>query len=140
MQLLQGETLDQLLKRQGPATVPEALRITRQVAEGLAAAHQRGLIHRDIKPGNIWIESHKHRIKILDFGLAREASGGDHEVTQTGIVLGTPAYMAPEQAAGDPLDPRCDLFSLGCVLYRMLTGSAPFLGSQFIGRAAIPRR
>jgi serine/threonine protein kinase len=129
MPLLQGETLDKRLRAVQKLPVAEALRIARQIAEGLEAAHARGLVHRDIKPGNIWIESGKNRIKILDFGLAREA-GVEDELTQTGVILGTPAYMAPEQAANDAVDARTDLFSLGSVLYRMLTGAAPFQGSN----------
>jgi serine/threonine protein kinase len=91
----------------------------------LAAAHARNLIHRDIKPSNIWLEAGRDRVKILDFGLAR-ARGADARVTQTGAVMGTPAYMSPEQARGQPVGPRSDLFSLGCVLYRLCTGAAPF--------------
>src|SRR5262249_28464952 len=85
---------------------------------GLAAAHERGLAHRDIKPANIWLEAPKGRVKILDFGLARPARGGT-ELTQQGAILGTPAYMAPEQARSEGVDARSDLFSLGVILYRM---------------------
>jgi serine/threonine protein kinase len=129
MQLLVGQTLDERLKAGSAMPVAEILRIGRQVAEGLSAAHDQGLVHRDIKPANIWIESLKNRIKILDFGLARPVSQAT-EVTATGVVLGTPAYMAPEQAGGDSIDGRCDLFSLGCVLYRMATGVLPFPGAN----------
>jgi serine/threonine protein kinase len=99
---------------------------------GLAAAHERGLIHRDIKPANIWLETvhdaggpsgSRNRVKILDFGLAR-AFAGDVHLTQSGIIVDTPAYMAPEQAQGGTVDPRTDLFSLGCVLYRLGTESS----------------
>src|SRR5207253_1333531 len=85
--------------------------------------------HRDIKPANIWLEAGSGRVKILDFGLARPAADDAH-LTQEGVVAGTPQYMAPEQAAGEPVDPRCDLFSLGCVLYRMSTGNLPFPGTS----------
>ena len=115
MQFLEGEPLDERLKREGRLSVAEVVRIGRETAEGLAAAHDKGLIHRDIKPANIWLEGKKGRVKILDFGLARAAADDSH-LTQTGAILGTPAYMAPEQAGGEKVDPRCDLFSLGCVL------------------------
>src|SRR5262249_39596456 len=119
MPLLQGESLDARLKRGRPLSVTDILRIARETAEGLAAAHQHGLIHRDIKPANLWLEGDKKRVKILDFGLAR-ADKGDVALTQSGAIMGTPQYMAPEQAAGKKdIDHRCDLFSLGCMLYRM---------------------
>jgi WD40 repeat protein/serine/threonine protein kinase len=125
MQLLKGETLEQHLKRAGRLPISEVMRIGREIAQGLAAAHQRGLVHRDIKPSNIWLEEGSGRVKLVDFGLARGTSSSEH-LTQTGFVVGTPAYMAPEQARGQPVDQRCDLFSLGCVLYRMAAGQSPF--------------
>jgi serine/threonine protein kinase len=128
MPLLQGEMLDDLVKREGKLAIPEVLRIGREIAEGLAAAHERGLIHRDIKPSNIWLESPHARVKILDFGLAR--GPGDAHLTQTGAILGTPAYMAPEQARGETVDHRGDIFSLGCVLYRLCVGEPPFKGKD----------
>jgi WD40 repeat protein len=131
MEFLEGEPLDQRLKRQGKLELAEALRIGRETALGLAAAHARGLIHRDIKPANLWLEAETGRVKILDFGLAR-AAGDDAHLTQTGAIVGTPAYMAPEQAQGKPGDGRCDLFSLGCVLYRLSTGHLPFKGTDTI--------
>jgi hypothetical protein len=104
------------------------LRWGRQIAQGLAAAHAGGLIHRDIKPANLWLEQEPvDRIKILDFGLVR-AGADDTGLTSQGVVVGTPAFMAPEQADGRPVDARCDLFSLGVVLYRMATGRLPFQG------------
>jgi WD40 repeat protein/tRNA A-37 threonylcarbamoyl transferase component Bud32 len=126
MELLKGEPLDRRL-RSGPVPPAEVLRIGREVAEGLAAAHAGGLIHRDIKPANVWLEAPHGRVKILDFGLAR-AEGDATRLTETGVVLGTPAFMAPEQAAGQPVDARCDLFSLGAVLYLLSTGRRPFTG------------
>jgi WD40 repeat protein len=128
MQLLEGESLEHRLRRDGKLPVAEVLRIGREVAAGLQAAHARGLIHRDIKPANLWLEQGSGRVKILDFGLARPATEDDSHLTQTGTVLGTPAYMAPEQAEGRPLDGRADLFSLGCVLYRLATGVPAFRG------------
>jgi serine/threonine protein kinase len=131
MPFLKGEPLDQCLKREKRLPASEVLRIGREVAEGLAAAHEKGLIHRDIKPANVWLEAPRGRVKILDFGLARAVSGGSH-LTQTGAILGTPAYMSPEQARGKAVDGRSDLFSLGCVLYQVCTGQLPFEGSDTI--------
>jgi tRNA A-37 threonylcarbamoyl transferase component Bud32 len=137
MQLLQGETLEERLKREVKLSPAEVLRIGREIATGLAAAHERGLIHRDIKPANIWLETlpgagepsgPRWRVKILDFGLAR-AFGGEAHLTQSGTIVGTPSYMAPEQAEGGAVDPRSDLFGLGCVLYRLCTGQLPFKGA-----------
>jgi serine/threonine protein kinase len=125
MEFVPGETLQHRLDRTGPLDVPEVLRIGRQVAEGLAAAHAQGLIHRDIKPANVLIESGPAgRAKLSDFGLARAAD--DASNSQSGIVAGTPMFMAPEQALGESLDHRADLFSLGSMLYTMLTGHPPF--------------
>ncbi len=128
MELLAGKSLDDWLRPDRRATPGQAVTIGNQIARGLAAAHAAGLVHRDIKPANVWLEAPRGRVKLLDFGLARGAGGGDPGLTGTGAILGTPAYMAPEQARGQPLDHRCDLFSLGCVLYRMTTGRTPFPG------------
>jgi hypothetical protein len=127
MPLLKGESLDARLKREGRLPAAEVARVGREMAAGLAAAHAAGLVHRDIKPANVWLEAPAGRVKLLDFGLAR---GADATVTQPGTILGTPAYMAPEQARGNPVDPRADLFSLGAVLYRCATGRAPFTGTD----------
>ncbi len=127
MELLDGETLEDRLQREKRLPAPEVTRIGREIAEGLAAAHDHGLIHRDVKPGNVWLEGERGHVKILDFGLARVADGGAH-LTHSGAIVGTPAYMAPEQAGGKVLDARCDLFSLGSVLYRMATGEPAFRG------------
>jgi serine/threonine protein kinase len=130
MKLLQGQSLEERLTEEGGwLPVAEVLRIGRETAEGLAAAHAKGLIHRDIKPANIWLEQDRGRVKIVDFGLARAAES-DLNLTQEGLVMGTPAYMAPEQADDKPLDHRCDLFSLGCVLYRAATGQMAFKGKD----------
>jgi serine/threonine protein kinase len=162
MEFLHGEPLDARLKREGRLPIADALRIGWEVAEGLAAAHDAGLIHRDIKPANIWLESvvrrpssvgvppsggrgpakaetptghgqrtKDSRAKILDFGLAR-AMDDQAGLTQTGAIIGTPAYMAPEQASGRNVDHRCDLFSLGSLLYVMSTGKQPFKGEDTI--------
>jgi len=130
MKLLQGESLEDRLNRTGGRLpLEEVLRIGREVAEGLDAAHKRGLVHRDIKPANIWLEEGRDKVKIVDFGLARGASEDQH-FTQAGAVIGTPSYMAPEQANGEEVDGRCDLFSLGSVLYRASTGQLPFPGKD----------
>jgi urea transport system substrate-binding protein len=129
MEKLDGESLQARLARDGWLPVAEALAIAREVAEGLAIVHDRGLIHRDIKPANIWLARTParsgHSVKLIDFGIARAAEGSS-SLTSFGQVIGTPAYMAPEQAAGQPTGTRADLFGLGCVLYQMITGRAPF--------------
>ena len=124
MEFIAGETVQQRLDRTGPLDAREVLRIGRQVAEGLAGAHATGLIHRDVKPANILLESGSDRVKITDFGLARAAD--DASLTHSGIIVGTPLYMAPEQARGETIDHRADLFSLGSVLYAMCCGRPPF--------------
>ncbi len=130
MPWLKGQSLDEALKRLGTLKPAQAVRVARQIALGLAAAHEHGLIHRDIKPANIWLEAVQGgRVKILDFGLAR-AEADEMHLTQTGSILGTPAFMAPEQASGANVDQRCDLFSLGVVMYRMVTGLLPFRGES----------
>jgi ABC-type branched-subunit amino acid transport system substrate-binding protein len=127
MELLQGEPLDAWLERQGRPTPAQVLDLGLQIAKGLDAAHRAGLIHRDVKPANVWLEEGTGRAKLLDFGLARSARDDAH-LTRTGIIMGTPAYMAPEQAEGEAVDARCDLFSLGCVLYELAAGARPFQG------------
>jgi serine/threonine protein kinase/Leucine-rich repeat (LRR) protein len=130
MEFIPGETLQQKLNRVGPLDVPEVLRIGRQIAEGLAAAHATDLIHRDIKPGNVLLEGGQQKVKITDFGLARTAD--DASILQSGIIAGTPMYMAPEQALGQTLDQRADLFSLGSVLYQMVAGRPPFRANGMV--------
>jgi tRNA A-37 threonylcarbamoyl transferase component Bud32/Leucine-rich repeat (LRR) protein len=125
MQLLQGETLADRLSKTPQLSECEALRIAKETAEGLAAAHACGLIHRDIKPANIWLEAKGDRVKVVDFGLVRDMSL-DTQLTQSGAIAGTPAYMSPEQVNSQPLDGRTDLFSLGCVLYQMISGKNAF--------------
>jgi len=135
MQFLQGESLGAKLHRDHKIPVDEALRIIREVASGIAAAHEVALIHRDIKPDNIWLESDAtskswKKIKVLDFGLATSISNTEEGNKESGLIMGTPHYMAPEQACGLPLDNRCDLFSMGCVLYQMISGILPFDGDN----------
>jgi serine/threonine-protein kinase len=122
-ELVEGETLAERLKRDGPMPPAEAVAVSVDIARALAAAHERGLIHRDIKPGNVMVLP-DGRVKVVDFGIARAA--GSDTLTGTGVVLGSTAYLSPEQAGGQPVDERADLYALGCVLYEMLTGHVPF--------------
>ena len=124
MQYVAGESLQSRLDRCGPLEVCEVLRIAMQTARGLAAAHGQGLIHRDVKPSNILLEEKVDRALLSDFGLAR--AGDDASLTHTGYHPGTPQYMSPEQARGQSVDQRSDLFSLGTVMYAMCTGRSPF--------------
>ena len=126
MELVRGESLEATLERDRRLSLREIIRIGMQTAAGLAAAHDQGLIHRDIKPGNILLEQSGQRVKLSDFGLARAAE--DLRLTRSGLVAGTPLYMSPEQASGDELDARSDLFSLGVVLYELAAGELPFTG------------
>jgi serine/threonine protein kinase len=128
MQLISGETLEQRLLRERQLPLKEIVRINLQLVHGLAAAHAQGLVHRDIKPGNILLEPPHNRVKLADFGLARIAD--DVKLTRTGFVTGTPLYMAPEQAMGQPGDARSDLFSVGAIMYEMCAGQPPFQGDS----------
>ena len=127
MQYIAGKSLQELIDRGKAPELAEILRIGSQAASALAAAHAQGLIHRDIKPANILLENGVERVKITDFGLARAVD--DDTVSHPGVVGGTPQYMSPEQASGEPIDHRTDLFSLGSVLYALCTGQAPFRGN-----------
>lgn len=124
MPLVRGESLERRLKQNGPFDLIEILRIARQVAAGLDAAHQQGLVHRDIKPANVLMEHGSQRLTISDFGLAR--AGDDASLTRSGLIMGTPLYMSPEQAKGEPVDARSDIFSFGAMLYALCTGHPPF--------------
>jgi tRNA A-37 threonylcarbamoyl transferase component Bud32 len=123
MELVEGETLQSLLARRGRLGLDEATRILEQVAAALDHAHASGVVHRDVKPANVMIEP-SGQVKVMDFGIAKLEEGAN--LTSTGAIMGTPNYMAPEQARGDAVDARSDLFSLGCVLYECLTGTRPF--------------
>jgi Leucine-rich repeat (LRR) protein len=124
IEYIAGQTLQQKLDAAEPLELCDVLRIGQQIAAGLAAAHAMGLVHRDVKPANVLLEDGVERVKITDFGLARAAD--DASITQLGFVSGTPMYMAPEQALGEPTDQRADMFSLGSVLYTMCSGQPPF--------------
>ena len=124
MQYVPGRSLQERIDASGPLEVREILRIGTQAARALAAAHAQGVVHRDIKPANILLENCIERVKLTDFGLARAID--DASLTQSGLIAGTPQYMAPEQARGEPVDARADLFALGGALYAMAAGRSPF--------------
>ncbi len=123
MEYVEGESLYQILRRQGKIPVPEAVNIMRQMLSGLNAAHQEGVIHRDLKPGNIMRDA-QGRVVVMDFGLARSLEGDG--MTRTGTMMGTMEYMSPEQAQAKELDARSDIFTVGLICYEMLTGKMPF--------------
>ncbi len=131
MPYIRGASLEKRLNQHGPLGVSEILRVSMQIAAGLAAAHAQGLVHRDIKPANILLEDGVERLQITDFGLARAAD--DASLTRTGVIAGTPQYMSPEQARGELVDSRSDLFSLGSVMYAMCTGRPPFRSETSYG-------
>jgi serine/threonine-protein kinase len=134
LELIEGESLKDLLDREGPLPPARAMAIARQIGAALQAAHSAGIVHRDLKPGNVMIERGQDGsdvVKVVDFDIAK-GPGADRgeEVTQLGFVVGTPEYMSPEQLMGDKLDGRSDIYSLGLALFRMLTGSLPFRGGS----------
>jgi tRNA A-37 threonylcarbamoyl transferase component Bud32 len=132
MEYVDGDTLADLLQREGPLTAGRAVSIAEPVARALEAAHEKGMVHRDVKPGNIMVDS-SGTVKVVDFGIARAAA--DDTLTQTGTVLGTAAYLSPEQAQGETVDARSDVYSLGCVLYEMTTGRPPFTADSTLAVA-----
>lgn len=128
MEYVDGPTLKDVLAREGRLSPDRAIAIAVQTADALQAAHDAGIVHRDLKPGNIMVRPERggrEIVKVVDFDIAKAAEGGD-EVTRLGFVVGTPEYMSPEQLTGEPLDGRSDLYSLGLLLFRMLTGTLPF--------------
>ena len=131
MSCVKGTSLQKRIEAEGPLSPGETLRIGAQIAAGLAAAHAQGLVHRDITPSNILLEEGVERVAITDFGLARAVD--DATMTRSGVITGTPQYMSPEQARGESLDHRSDLFSLGSVLYAMCTGHSPFRAESTLG-------
>ncbi len=131
MEFVEGESLTKLCEALGALAAPRAAEIARQVASALEAAHERGIVHRDLKPDNIMISRGRDGadlVKVVDFGIAKAAEGAGQKVTRTGLVVGTPEYMSPEQLTGDTLDGRSDLYALGLVTFNMLTGMLPFTG------------
>ncbi|WNG58413.1 protein kinase [Archangium gephyra] len=137
MELLEGESLRELVKRDGPMTLRRAVDVIEQACRGLAHAHEQGAVHRDIKPHNIMVQQLDRRdfVKVLDFGLVKALEAEDeHQLTSTGQVLGTPQYMPPEQAGGEHVDHRSDLYSMGGVFYYCLTGTSPY-GANTVRKA-----
>jgi hypothetical protein len=134
MEFLNGHGLDELMEK-GPLPMDVAIHIVEQIASALGAAHERGIVHRDLKPDNIFLIKHRedeHFVKVLDFGIAKVA-GGSSRTTRTGMVFGTPHYMSPEQAAGQSVDHRTDVYALGVMMYEMFTGQLPFDAETFMG-------
>src|ERR1700739_854017 len=141
MELVTGETLADRIKREGPVPLEEALKIAVQIAEALEAAHEKGIIHRDLKPANVKVTP-EGKVKVLDFGLAKAFAGDTADsnpsqsptlsavATMQGVLLGTAAYMSPEQARGKSVDKRTDIWAFGCVLYELLTGKQAFDGDD----------
>jgi serine/threonine protein kinase len=129
---IDGQTLKEIVEERGPLPVREAVELAIGVAHGLAFAHANGLVHRDVKPQNVLLNG-DGKPKVTDFGIARSLDVAG--VTQTGTVLGTSHYIAPEQASGQPVDAQTDVYSLGAVLYELLTGAPPFDGENFVSVA-----
>ena len=132
-EFIDGENLKELVVRKGRLDLRDTLEVALEVARGLAFAHDHGLVHRDVKPQNVLLNGDGHA-KVTDFGIARSL-GVDHGVTQPGTILGTSNYIAPEQASGQPVDAHTDVYSLGIVMYEMLTGELPFPGESFVAVA-----
>src|ERR1700690_2480104 len=137
LEYVDGETLKGLIRRDGPLEIPQAIAYAIEIARALAAAHERRIVHRDVKPQNVLIDP-EGGAKITDFGIARSLS--EEGLTMAGKVLGTTDYVSPEQALGQPVTPQSDLYSLGVVLYEMLTGTIPFRGDSPVAVAMKPAR
>ncbi len=145
MEYLDGESLSSTLRRKGKLPVHEALPLFQDCCSALKAAHDQGIIHRDIKPANIFLVEGSPRVKLLDFGMAKIIVEGHLDLTQTGTAFGTVQYMSPEQALGEPVDRRSDLYALGCVMYEALSGRKVFEGRTAFGVMeqhvrSVPRR
>src|SRR5437868_4670766 len=127
-EFLEGEEFGEFLQRAGKIAAPLAVRIVRQVCRALGAAHARGVVHRDMKPENVFLVGNMQNpgVKVIDFGISKVGDAGGTALTRTGMIMGTPSYMAPEQARGDKVDQRADIYAVGGILYRSLTGKKPF--------------
>lgn len=131
MDYVEGESLSDLLEKTGPLPVKQAISILVQISEGLSHAHARNIVHRDLKPSNVLVTS-EGNVKILDFGVAKVEGNAVDSLTKTGIAMGTPRYMSPEQVRGMTVNSQSDLYSLGCLLFKLLTGSVPFSGGSAV--------
>ncbi|MEO8816199.1 MAG: Stk1 family PASTA domain-containing Ser/Thr kinase [Mycobacterium sp.] len=129
MELVEGVTLRDIVHNDGPMPPVRAIEVIADACQALNFSHQHGIIHRDVKPANIMIDRH-NAVKVMDFGIARALADAGNSVTQTAAVIGTAQYLSPEQARGEPVDARSDVYSLGCVLYEILTGEPPFVGDS----------
>jgi serine/threonine protein kinase len=129
MEYVDGRTLREVLTTEGRLLPQRALEVTADVCSALEVAHAAGMVHRDIKPGNVMLTS-RGEVKVMDFGIARAAAGNESTMTQTASVIGTAAYLSPEQARGEHVDARSDLYSTGCLLYELITGAPPFVGDS----------
>ena len=134
MEFVDGRTLRELITERGSLPPAEALRLTEGVLDALAYSHRNGIVHRDIKPANVMIAA-DGSIKVMDFGIARAMADANATMTQTSAVIGTAQYLSPEQAQGQPVDERSDLYSTGCMLFELLTGRPPFLGDSAVSIA-----
>jgi serine/threonine protein kinase len=135
MELIEGESLSSIIEKLGALPLPRVIKFVSQICDALALAHANGVVHRDLKPSNIMITNpgrSDEKVKVLDFGIAKLASDTTVKATQTGEVFGSPAYMSPEQALGQPVDEKSDQYSLGCVIFEALTARTPFLGESFL--------
>ena len=131
MEYLDGRSLDSIVREEAPLPPERAIEITEQVLRAARFAHRRGIVHRDLKPHNVIIDE-EGRVKVTDFGIAR---AGASEITQTGSIMGTARYLSPEQAQGQPVSPRSDLYAIGVMLYELLTGTVPFEGDSVVSIA-----
>lgn len=129
MEYVDGVTLRDIVHTEGPMTPKRAIEVIADACQALNFSHQNGIIHRDVKPANIMISA-TNAVKVMDFGIARAIADSGNSVTQTAAVIGTAQYLSPEQARGDSVDARSDVYSLGCVLYEVLTGEPPFTGDS----------
>jgi eukaryotic-like serine/threonine-protein kinase len=131
MELLEGRSLDAIVREEAPLTPERAIEITEQVLRAARFAHKRGVVHRDLKPHNVIVDD-EGRVKVTDFGIAR---AGASEITQTGSIMGTARYLSPEQAQGESIGPSSDLYAIGILLYELLTGTVPFEGESVVAIA-----